>query len=79
MGNLTTRGLRQSDGSDLTQGFHDEKSQALVIRIPDSMIPDFLKWVILRHMASIIRMTEIYFRVFTMKISELSSSGFLIP
>jgi hypothetical protein len=52
MGNLTTRGLRHSDGSDLFRGFHHGKSRTLVIRIPDSIPP---KWVILRHVASVIR------------------------
>jgi hypothetical protein len=46
MGNLTTHGLRQSDGSDLSQGFHHGKSRSLVTRTPDLTIPDFLKWEI---------------------------------
>jgi hypothetical protein len=53
MGDLTKRGLRQSDGSSLSQGFHHGKSQTLVNRNLDSAIPDFLKWEILRHVASV--------------------------
>jgi hypothetical protein len=74
-----TRDLRQSDGSDLSWGFHHGKSRALIIRIPDSAIPDFPKWEILQHVASVIRMTQIYFGVFTMENPKLSSSGFPIP
>jgi hypothetical protein len=41
MGDLTTRGLRQSDGLDLSRDFHKGKSRSLVNRNPDSAIPDF--------------------------------------
>jgi hypothetical protein len=77
MGNLTTRGLHHLDGSDLSQGFHHGKSKTLVIRNPDSAIPDFPKWVILRHVASVIRTAHIYPGVFTMENPELSSLGIL--
>jgi hypothetical protein len=59
-----TRGLRQSDGSELFRGFYHEKSRDLIIRIPDSAIPDFPKWVILRHVAFVNRMTQSYSEVF---------------
>jgi hypothetical protein len=60
MGNLTTRGLRYSDGSDLSRGFHHGKSRTLVTRTPEFAIPDFPKWVISRHVASVIRTVQIY-------------------
>jgi hypothetical protein len=74
-----THGLRQSDNSDLSQGFHHGKSRALVNRNPDSVIPDFLKWEISRCVASINRMTQIYLGVFTMENPELLSRGISIP
>ena len=79
MGDLTKHGLRQLDDLDLSWGFHHGKSRALVNRNPDSTIPDFPKWEILRHVASIIRTAQIYCGVFTMENLELFSSGFLIP
>jgi hypothetical protein len=39
MGDLATRGLRQSDGSNLSRGFHIGKSRTLVNGNPDSAIP----------------------------------------
>jgi hypothetical protein len=59
MGNLTARGLRHLDGSDLFRGFHHGKSRTLVIRILDFVIPNFPKWVILRNMASFIWTAQI--------------------
>jgi hypothetical protein len=52
-----------------TQG----KSRFLVAKVPDSTIPDFPKWEILRHMASVNRMAKVYPRVFTMENPELLS------
>jgi hypothetical protein len=46
MGDLTTRGLRQLDGPDLSQDFHNGKSRSLVNRTPDFLTPGFPKWVI---------------------------------
>jgi hypothetical protein len=48
-----------------TRGFHHGKSQTLVNRNPDSAIPDFPKWEISRHVASVNRTAQIYSRVFT--------------
>jgi hypothetical protein len=53
--NISTHNLHPSDDSDLSRGFHHEKSRAFVIRILDSAIPDFPKWVISRHVAFVIR------------------------
>jgi hypothetical protein len=60
MGNLTTRGLRRSDGPNLSQGFHHGKSQTLVTRTSEFAIPDSPKWAILRHVASIVQTVQIY-------------------
>jgi hypothetical protein len=67
MGDLATRGLRQLDNSDLSWGFHHGKSRTLVNRNLDSAIPDFPKWEISRHVASVNRTTQIYPRVSTME------------
>jgi hypothetical protein len=102
MGDLATRGLRRSDGSDyigvftwdfpefllpglpisrfpisrngrsrdtwppsfgrlgLYRGFHLGLSRILVTRTPDLAIPDFPKWEISRHVASVVRTAQIY-------------------
>jgi hypothetical protein len=65
MGNLMTRGLRQSDGPDLSRGFHHGKSRSLVTRTPEFAIPDFPKWVISRHVASVKSRVQIYFGDFS--------------
>jgi len=79
VGDLTRHGLRQSDGSDLSLGFHHGKSRTLVNRNLDSAIPDFLKWEISRHVASINQTAQICPGVFTMENPELLSTGISIP
>jgi hypothetical protein len=79
MGDLTTRGLRQSNGSDLSWGFHNGKSRPLVNRNPDSTISDFSKWEISRHVASVNRTTQIYPEVSTMESPDPLSTGIPIP
>jgi hypothetical protein len=61
---LTTHGLHQSDDSDPSWGFHHGKSRTLVNRNPDSAIPDFPKWEISRHVASVNQTAQIRPRVF---------------
>jgi hypothetical protein len=46
------------------RGFHHGKSRTLVTRTPEFAIPDFPKWVISRHVASVIRTVQIYFGAF---------------
>jgi hypothetical protein len=46
MGDLTTRGLRQSDDPDPSRDFHNGKSRSFVNRTPDFLTPSFPKWVI---------------------------------
>jgi hypothetical protein len=72
-----TRGLRRSDGPDLSRGFHHGKSQTLVTRTSKFVIPDSPKWAILRHVASVVHTVQIYPEVFTMENPELSSPGIL--
>ena len=67
MGDLTTHGLHQSDGLDLLRGFHHGKFRTLVNKNLDFVIPDFSKWEILRHVASVNRTTQIYPEVFIME------------
>jgi hypothetical protein len=67
MGNLMTRGLSRSGGPDLSRGFHPRNSRTLVTRTPEFTIPDFPKWEISRHVASVIQTVHIYPEVFTME------------
>jgi hypothetical protein len=78
-GNLSTRHLLKSDGPQLLRGFHPGKSRSLVARTPDLAIPDFPKWEISRHVASVNRTAQIYPGVFTMENPELLSTGIPIP
>ena len=73
------RGLRQSDGSDPSRGFHHGNSRTLVNMNPDSAILDFPKWEILRHVASVHRTAQIYPGVSTMESPDLLSTGIPIP
>jgi hypothetical protein len=75
MSNLMTRRLLRSGGSDLSRGFHHGKSRTLITRTSEFAIPDFTKWEISRHMASVNRTVHIYPGVFTMENPELSSPG----
>jgi hypothetical protein len=79
MGDLATRGLRQSDGSNISCSFHIRKSQTLVNRNLDSAIPDFPKWEISRHVASVNQTAQIYPGVSTLENPELLSTGIPIP
>jgi hypothetical protein len=79
MGDLATRGLRQSDGSNLSRGFHIGKSQTLVNGNPDSVILDLPKWEISRQVASVNQTVQIYPGVSTLENPELLSTGIPIP
>ena len=65
-GNILTRGLRYSDGLDLSRGFHNGKSRSLITKTPEFVIPNFPKWEISRHVASFNRTTQIHFGAFVL-------------
>jgi hypothetical protein len=59
-------------------GFIKARARVLVNGTPESPIPDFPKWVISRHVASLNRSVQIYPRISTMESPDLLSSGLLI-
>jgi hypothetical protein len=74
MGDLATRGLRQSDGSNLSRGLHIGKSRNLVNGNPDSVNPNLPKWEVSGHVASVNRTAHNCSGVSTMENFELLST-----
>jgi hypothetical protein len=77
MVNLMTHDLLKSDDPNLSRGFHHGKSRSLITRTPEFAIPNFLKWEISQHVASLNWMVQIYLWVSTMESPDLSSPELL--